>query len=419
MASSMIAVVEMGTSRMLGATGEYLQDGSVRLISLVSQPSSGLRGGVIIDRDNAVRSVQELLGKLQAKTKEALKAKVDIATVSLLCTSGEISCDTCTKIMPIASPDHYITEEDCALLIKQLNEVPVSPERQMIAKVRTNWFVDSVRCDKPANLKGGELMLQGLIVHTLSSRLNLFLDVLEEANVETDYERIYVPAMTAAQVGLDKEQQRIGTLLLDLGGDTTSWCVFHNGGIISVGSIPIGGDHITNDLMAGFCTGSTMSAENLKRMHGSAVLDGIDSSVRVKLPTELGGEARTASLRSVAMVVNARLEETLNIVRELLGEQVLACLGGGIVLSGNGSLLNGATRLVEQVFGKPCSLIRLETGFAEIDRNPTDTAALWGALVQTARYELHSELQRRERGLFKRLFGWMADFFFEQGGSEK
>ena len=57
MASSMIAVVEMGTSRMLGATGEYLQDGSVRLISLVSQPSSGLRGGVISDRDNAVRSV--------------------------------------------------------------------------------------------------------------------------------------------------------------------------------------------------------------------------------------------------------------------------------------------------------------------------------------------------------------------------
>lgn len=419
MASSMIAVVEMGTSRMLGATGEYLQDGSVRLISLVSQPSSGLRGGVIIDRDNAVKSVQELLSKLQAKTKETLNSKVDIATVSLLCTCGEISCDTSTKSMPIAAADHYVTEEDCGRLIKQLNEVPVPPERQMIAKVRTNWFVDSVRCDKPTNLKGSELMLQGLIVHTLSSRLNLFLDVLEEANVETDYERIYVPAMTAAQVGLDKEQQRIGTLLLDLGGDTTSWCVFHNGGIISVGSIPIGGDHVTNDLMAGFCTGSTLSAENLKRLHGNAVLDGIDSRTRVKIPTELGGEARTASLLSIAKVVNARMEETLGIVRELLGQQVLDCLGGGIVLSGNGSLLNGTTKLVEHVFGKPCSLVQLKTGFAEIDRNPTDTAAVWGALVQTARYELHSDMQRRERGLFKRLYSWMTDFFFEQGGNEK
>lgn len=406
MASSVVVAVDIGTTRLIGAAGYHQPDGSVHLVAVASHAMTGLRSGIVIDAVSASQNLEALLSKLSKE------AEIDISNISLLCTCGDVQCAPVHYVLPVTTPDGTVDQDVMDKLREQLDQNPAPAGRQAIAKTVERWELDGgARVKDPAALRTGTLGLGGLVVHTDLHRLDSMLDVVETAHVNCSYEDCMVPAMAAAYAGLDKSRQEAGALVLDLGGGTTSWCAYHNGFPISVGALPIGGDHVTNDLLAGFSPGSTKAAEEIKLNYGNAILDGIDPSARVPLPVELGRTARTGSLRSIAMVVNARLDETLCIVQERLQkEDVLDRLGGGIVLTGNAAKIPGIETLVSRIFGKPCGRIHLKTGYEAIDSDPADTAAVWGGLVQAARREFREQHMRRPF----RFLSKMVRFFTEE-----
>jgi len=150
---------------------------------------------------------------------------------------------------------------------------------------------------------------------------------------------------------LDREQRERGALVIDIGGGTTDYALYLNGAIAASGCIPVGGDHITNDIH--LVTGLQFSAaDRLKIMEGDASADPARSIGMAKL-TDDRGFAEVEVARSVLNeVIRQRLEETLKLVRQRLPPGAVEAIGAGIFLAGGTSLMRGFDTLAFDVFGR-------------------------------------------------------------------
>jgi len=175
------------------------------------------------------------------------------------------------------------------------------------------------------------------------------------------------------------------------------------------GSLGVGGDHITNDMAVAFDI-SAVRAEKLKQEYGSAVVESEPQMPQIPLPAELGESRRTVSARAMQTVINARMKETFEMVKEQLDEAgALIKAGSGVILTGGGAELSGVDRLGASVFGTKCSLGSPHSisGIpAEIGK--PENATCCGLLNFGFRHQQQMEKESGGSvitGLFKRLFG--------------
>jgi cell division protein FtsA len=187
------------------------------------------------------------------------------------------------------------------------------------------------------------------IVHGIGNRIQNSIKLVRECPLEVD-DIVFAPIATA-QMALDREQRLRGALLIDIGGGTTDYALYLDGAIAASGSIPVGGDHVTNDIH--LVTGLPFSkAEKLKILEGNASNEPSLSVGAAKLADE-NGFADVEVKRSILNeVIRQRLEETLRLVLARLPEGAVEALGAGVFLTGGTSLTNGFSELAFDVFGR-------------------------------------------------------------------
>ena len=115
--------------------------------------------------------------------------------------------------------------------------------------------------------------------------------------------------------------------------------------------VPIGGQHITNDIARGLST-TIAHAERMKTMWGSAISSLMDERETVAVP--LLGERGVDTIHQVPRsmltgIIRPRLEEIFELVRDRLEQAGCARLGGGrVVLTGGASQLSGVREVAAQ-----------------------------------------------------------------------
>jgi cell division protein FtsA len=78
----------------------------------------------------------------------------------------------------------------------------------------------------------------------------------------------YVIAPYAAGKSVMAEDETVlGSILIEMGGATTSIGIFHEGSLVFADSVPVGGMHVTNDIARGMST-SIAHAERMKTLWG-------------------------------------------------------------------------------------------------------------------------------------------------------
>jgi cell division protein FtsA len=214
---------------------------------------------------------------------------------------------------------------------------------------------------------------------------------------------------------LSNEERELGTGLIDLGGGTTTVAVFRGGGVRHTSVLPVGGNHITNDISAGLRT-PLAAAETLKTASGSADRSAIERDEMVDvIPT---GSRPHQAVPRIALVdiIEARVHEILTLIhRELVKANVEDLMPGGLVLTGGGALLSGIDRVAERLFGIPVRIgaPRDILGSADGLLSPQGAAAV--GLVQHA-----LEVSAGDRwyggpvgstGVIQRVGNWLAEMF--------
>jgi cell division protein FtsA len=145
----------------------------------------------------------------------------------------------------------------------------------------------------------------------------------------------------------------MGVVLVDAGGGTVDVAIFIEGSIWHSLVLPVGGNHLTNDIAIGLRIPFDL-AEDLKRQHGHALAELVaqDEVIEVRSPGQSLG--RVVSRRELATIIEARAEEMLEmILREIKRSGYDGLLPAGVVLTGGTAELEGLAELSQRVLNLP------------------------------------------------------------------
>jgi len=191
--------------------------------------------------------------------------------------------------------------------------------------------------------------------------------------------------LASAEAIVSTEEKELGILLIDLGGGTTDVALFRDGAVWYTSVLPLGGDHISNDIAVGLRT-PTADAEELKKRHGCALTALVREDETIDVPSVGGRKPRQLSRHILSEIIQPRVEEIFTLVaRDLARAGLEDVAAAGAVVTGGTCIMRGIPELAEQVFdvpvrrGVPTGL----SGLAEAVKSPIHATgvglALYGA----------------------------------------
>ncbi|MEY4243098.1 MAG: cell division protein FtsA [Verrucomicrobiota bacterium] len=334
--------LEIGTSKTCMVVGEVKADSAVKILGIGVTKTAGVRRGEIYDFSQVRTSIKDALAKAEDSS------DVEIGSVLLSVTGAHIQGVNSTGTYrlpdgePTVTPDHV--EEAC----KIAREVHIPLEHLYIHPIIRGFRLDGLEhSTRPVGLFGKTVEADFHIIHGIGSRLQNSIKMVREIPLEV--ESIVFAPIATAQMALDREQRQRGALIIDMGGGTTDYALYLDGSIAASGCIPVGGDHITNDIH--LVTGLPFSkADLMKIKEGNASANPVHSVGTAKL-TDDRGFAEVEVNRSVLNeVIRQRLEETLRLVHQRLPAGSVEAIGTGVFLTGGSSLMRGFGELAYDVF---------------------------------------------------------------------
>lgn len=378
MARNFITALDIGTSTVQTVVAEVKKgEEGLRILGIGIAPSAGVRRGVVVDLEDATAAVRESVDEAR-KT-----AGVPIKSAWLGIGGTHVSVASSRGVVAVSRADGEISPEDVRRAVGAAETfIAKNPNRTILHIIPRDFRVDQESGIKdPVGMHGVRLEADTLIIEYSTSLLKNLIKCVEQAGVKVrDY--VFSP-LAAAEVVLSKRQKELGVMLLDIGGGTASFMVFEEGVPIHAGVIPLGGNHITNDIAVGLRTHVDI-AERVKILYGTCGLDGLPKKDMIRLAEFIPGEAGGFSRRELVEIISARLRDIFELLqKELKKIERIQLLPAGVVLVGGSAFFPGLIELAREGVRLPVELGSVKE-FGEVDEkvSPSLASALgvlkWG-----------------------------------------
>lgn len=396
--SKVIAGVDVGTSKVTVLLGEIVEGRSLNVIGMGQCPSQGVLKGDIVDYHAASDSVHTAL---LAAEKQA-GARID--GVYLAQSGSDIEGFASEASVNITNPEKRVSKEDVehASRLAQGREMPEN--RTIIHHLRRPYRLDGRVIANPVGMQGDRLELSYWSIHGDSRKISDQIHIINAFNLHVD--DIVLASLATSAAVVTPEEKDNGVVVVDIGKGTTDYALYRDGRCITAGCLPVGGDHISNDLSIGLRI-RLKQAESLKLRYGAAVLEHKDKADKVWLNNDFEIGDRPVTLWSIERIVELRVAEIFEIVRKKLGAHyVPEKIGSGVVLTGGTAKLKGMAQAAEKAFGLGAHLGD-NASLASGELKDSAFSVSMGLLRYGLQY--HSEkgyAAQRESGIFKRLKGF-------------
>lgn len=259
----MIAGLDIGTTKVAALIGDVTDDMRVNIIGVGVASSRGLRKGTVVDIEQATQSIE------QAVEQAEHMAGRRIESVFVGVTGEHIRSLNSKGMVAVTSPTHEISREDVERVMESSRTVVLTPDREIIHAIPRGYIVDGQDGIRhPEGMSGSRLEVETHIIHGSSTFLQNITKCVQRARLQVN-ELVVEPIATAAAV-LTEAERDLGVALADIGGGTTDVAVFTGGEIYYTGVVPIGGNHVTNDISMGLRTPPEES-ERIKLQYACAL----------------------------------------------------------------------------------------------------------------------------------------------------
>lgn len=335
--------VDIGTSSVRVIIGE-MTNGSLNIIGVGESESEGIKKGAIVDIDQTVQSIKRAVEK--AERMIGMSIKYVIVGV----TGNHIQLQPCHGVVAVSSEDREIGDEDITRVIDAAQVISIPPEREIIDVIPRQFIVDGLdEINDPRGMIGVRLEMEGTIITGSKTMLHNLLRCVEKAGLQVA--DIVLQPLATGSIALSKDEKSLGVVLIDLGGGSTTVSIFAEGVLQGTSQIPIGGDHISNDISVGLRT-STEEAEKVKKAFGHAFVDHASDDETFEV-SEIGSDQKQEfSQWQLANIVEPRLEEMFLLVQKEINRLGYQDLSGGFVITGGTAKTPGVLELARDVLQK-------------------------------------------------------------------
>lgn len=351
--SDYIIALDIGTSYIRTVVAQVIVDGEQkpRIVGIGTVPSSGLRRGAIADIEEVSKSIKKSVDEAQRNS------GIKIESIYVSIGGTHIECNETNGVVAISRADGEVTKEEIERVGQEARAVSIDPNKEILNFIPQSYSLDDQEGIKdPLGMSGVRLEVHGLLVVGSTPHIRNITKCVN--NNEIEIEGLVISPLAAAKAVLNKRQEELGVVCVDVGGGTTSLAVYEERDLIHLAVLPIGAEHITNDIAIGLRT-SIDVAEKVKLKYGSALASEISKKDQINLADFEPSEEGIVSQKHVAEIIEARLEEIFYMVeKELRKINKSALLPAGVVLTGGGACMQGSVDLAKEILKLPA-----QTGF--------------------------------------------------------
>jgi len=338
--SKTILAVDVGSTKISAVIAEVGDDGTLEVTGHGLAKAQGVKKGIITNIELASRSIKKAL----ADARRIAGNNISTATVSI--SNAYAKSLNSTGIVNIPHKDISLKEIN-RVMETALYNANIPNEYEVIHVLPYNFKVDDQDfIEDPYGMNASRMEVDVNIILTQKSSLGNLTKAVRSAGLEI--ESIVLNSYASAIATMNEDEKELGVAVIDMGGQTSN-LIIHTGNSIRYNDfIPVGSNHITNDLSMALHT-PLQIAEDVKIQHGNLVEN---SSEVIELPVIGDEENRNSiSLEIVHSVIASRVEELLMLLeksfsRSALREQV----GSGIILTGGMTKLKGLRELAQAIF---------------------------------------------------------------------
>lgn len=330
-----IFALDIGSSSIKGVVAvPSSQEGHVKIIAFSRVPTGGMRRGEIVDSAHVVKSIRMLLTEIRGSLPYQFKhAVVNIG-------GDHVGVVQNRGVVTVSRADQMISEYDVERVIASSQAVSLPLNREIMHIIPREFIVDGERKIKSAvGMNGVRLELDALIMYAFSPHVKAVLRTLSEAGL--DASGTVISGLAGASAVLSEKEKEMGSVLIDIGSQTTDLAVFEEGQPIHAAVFPVGSFHISNDIAIGLQLDFDV-AEHIKVTYGHCDADEISRKDVITGEMVAGSIDFSISRKEVAHIIQARLEEIFELAnKELSKIGKAALLPGGATLIGGGAKTAG------------------------------------------------------------------------------
>lgn len=411
---SVIAALDVGSSKIACFIGRIRdENGNIDVIGVGHQASQGIKSGTVVDLDlaeSAIRQSVHTAEKMAADVTKGYPLREVIVNVPAIHTKSHL------MNMNVQIMGQAVTDNDIRRAMAKAQSQIMVPESELIHTIPTSYRIDGHDGIKePRGLYGQNLDVDIHIVTGASAPLRNIAGCIQASHL--DITALCAAPYASGLACLVDDEMDMGCVVIDMGGGTTGIAVFYGKEMIFTDSVPVGGQHVTNDIAKGLTT-SIQAAERMKALYGSAIATSTDDKDLIDVHP-LGEEdpiqPNHIPRSYLVSIIAPRLEETLELVRAKIADSGLSHVAGRrVVLTGGASQIPGLRELAQKYLEKQVRLgrpLRLP-GLADSVSGPafSTTAGLLHYVTERAD-EMPAEIMAGVEGatLWERVKLWLRE----------
>ncbi|MBC8449446.1 MAG: cell division protein FtsA [Chloroflexi bacterium] len=408
--SNIIAGIDVGTTKICALIAEAVSDDgkeTLHLIGVGHAPARGLSKGMVVNVAQASESIA------QAVEEAELAAGLPMPSAYVGISGEHISTISNRGVVAVSRSSQGITRQDVDRVLEAARTTaPLPHNREIIHTLARRFTVDEqTGIRDPSGMHGHRLEVEAQIVLGSSSAIANLVKCVRAYDVEV--EELVLEPLASGEAVLTPAERELGVIVVDIGGGTTDMAIFLEDSLWHTVVREVGGNLFTRDVAYGLRTPFEV-AEELKIRYGHVLPERFPAEEQVRVPAFGDGRTITVPRRTLAHILAARAEETLELIlTEIKRSGYDGMLPAGMVLCGGTSQLPGLKTLSQKTLqwpvrvGSPNSLPGLGRDIA----NPAFATGI-GLLLWGLRQGKQTSKKRRQPGagpLMDRTMDWLRN----------
>jgi cell division protein FtsA len=345
--SPIVVGLDIGTTKICAIVGRRSKNGKIEILGIGKAESSGVTRGMVSNIDKTVQGIS------LAVEAAGSQSNVEIRVVNVGIAGQHIKSLQHRGLITRKDTQTEISRRDIEKLIEDMYNLVMPPGEEIIHVLPQEFTIDGEPGLKdPIGMLGVRLEANFHIIAGQVTAIKNIVKCVNKAGLES--QELILEPLASSEAVLSDEEKEAGVVLVDIGGGTTDVAIFHEGIIRHTAVIPFGGNSVTEDIREG-CSVMRNIAEQLKVRFGSALAEENKENEIVCVPGLRGREAKEISVKNLAFVIQARMEEIIeHVYYEIKSSGYEKKLIAGIVITGGGAQMKHLSQLVEYITGLDC-----------------------------------------------------------------
>jgi cell division protein FtsA len=394
--------LDLGTTKVCAIVGEVKDGGQVDIIGIGISPSHGLKKGVVVNIDSTVESIKKAVHEAE------LMAGVEINSVYVGISGGHIKGINSRGVAAIKNRE--VGPADVARAIDGARAVNIPMDQQILHVLPQEFIIDDQDGIKePLGMSGTRLDVK---VHIITGAVTAIQNIIKSCSrAGLTVNDLVLQPLASSRAVLTPEEQDLGVVVADIGGGTTDVAFFLEGSLWHTEVLPIGGNHLTNDIAIGLRTPAS-EAEKIKIKYGCALASLVKHEETLDVPSVGGRPPRLLSRQILCEIIEPRVEELLGMVQQRLKKTGFEDMfASGVVLTGGTALMEGMQDAAERYLGLP---IRRGTprnigGLMDVVNSPIYATGV-GLVIYGAENREEAPRKFRGGGTVNRFWKWLGEY---------